>query len=571
MSIHRWLQNLGSTRARRGRNNRGQRSAPRAATHRPKLEVLDDRLTPSFSWAGDFPADDPRVANFSFVPANGPGVYTDFNGDGRQDLFSISWPGMGDTPVGSVFLDRGDGTLILEESWTLCGDIVQIGAGDYNGDGRPDLAIMTWNYPDSDTYDVQVLVNNGDFPGSPVVPASSFAIGGFPSPTAAGQARTFTVEALDSNGNVLAACNGSTVHFTSSDPQAILPTDYTFIGGDNGVHTFYATLKTEGTQSITVTDGTATATQAGITVTAPIVQSLAVRTSPSPMVAGQAGSFTISALDTLGNVMTSYVGTIHMSCTDARAVIPADYTFTPADNGTHTFSATLQTAGPQILYVNDADYGIGNGGSFITVNAAAASTMTVAGFPSTTTAGVAGSLTVTLKDPYGNIASGYRGTVHFTSSDAKAVLPANYTFTASDAGVHTFIATLKTAGTQSISVKDAASASVSGTEGGITVKAAAASKFLISAPGTINSGVAFSLTLTVQDAYGNVVTGYTGTIRFQSTDGTATLPNNVTFTAADQGVHAFTGLVLRKKGRQTITLTDTQNSSLTGSLIEKVL
>src|SRR5262249_1561715 len=155
--------------------------------------------------------------------------------------------------------------------------------------------------------------------------------------------------------------------------------------------------------------------------------------------------------------------------------------------------ATMHTVGPQILYVYDAANGIGNNGSFITVNAAAATTMTVAAFPSTTTAGVAGNLTVTLKDPYGNIANGYRGTVHFTSSDAKAVLPASYTFTAGDAGVHTFNATLKTAGTQSITVKDTATVSITSTDAGITVKAAAASSFLINVPGIFNQGVGFNL------------------------------------------------------------------------------
>ena len=45
-----------------------------------------------------------------------------------------------------------------------------------------------------------------------------------------------------------------------------------------------------------------------------------------------------------------------------------------------------------------------------------------------------------------------------------------------------------------------------------------------------------------------MVTGYTGTVHFTSTDNTATLPANYTFTAADKGVHTFTGLVLRKKG-----------------------
>ena len=51
---------------------------------------------------------------------------------------------------------------------------------------------------------------------------------------------------------------------------------------------------------------------------------------------------------------------------------------------------------------------------------------------------MAHNVTVTALDAYGNMATGYTGTVHFTSSDGQAVLPANYTFIAGDAGVHTF-------------------------------------------------------------------------------------------------------------------------------------
>ena len=51
-----------------------------------------------------------------------------------------------------------------------------------------------------------------------------------------------------------------------------------------------------------------------------------------------------------------------------------------------------------------------------------------------------------------------------------------------------------------------------------TVRAAVASRFVITAPSNVTAGRAFSLTITVQDAYGNVVTGYTGTIHFKSTD-----------------------------------------------------
>jgi adhesin/invasin len=55
-------------------------------------------------------------------------------------------------------------------------------------------------------------------------------------------------------------------------------------------------------------------------------------------------------------------------------------------------------------------------------------------------------------------------------------------------------------------------------------------------------------------------------LRFRSSDSTANLPRNYTFTAADQGVHTFTGLVLRRRGKQTVTATDTLDSSLTASV-----
>ena len=77
----------------------------------------------------------------------------------------------------------------------------------------------------------------------------------------------------------------------------------------------------------------------------------------------------------------------------------------------------------------------------------------VAGYPATT-AGIANTFTVTVRDTIGQIATGYTGTIYFSSSDVQAGLPASYTFSAADAGVHTFGATLKSAGTQSIAVRD---------------------------------------------------------------------------------------------------------------------
>jgi len=260
---------------------------------------------------------------------------------------------------------------------------------------------------------------------------------------------------------------------------------------------------------------------------------------------------------------------VHFSSSDAQAVLPGNTTLAVGGGG--PFTATFNTAGTQSLTATDTTNArlTGTLGG-ITVNPAV-KMLALAGFPSPITAGVTGTFTITAKDGNGNLATWYTGTVVFSSSDGHAVLPATYTFTAGDKGVHTFSAILKTAGTQSIMVKDTATVAMGGSEVGITVRPAAASKFLISAPASVRSGKAFSLTITVEDAYGNVVTGYTRTVHFTSTDNKATLPANYTFTTADKGVHTFSGLVLRKRGTQMITVTDTLNNSLTASVIENVL
>jgi hypothetical protein len=67
-----------------------------------------------------------------------------------------------------------------------------------------------------------------------------------------------------------------------------------------------------------------------------------------------------------------------------------------------------------------------------------------------------------------------------------------------------------------------------------------------------------------------VVTGYTGTVRFTSSDNRASLPANYTFKAADKGVHTFAGLVLRKRGNQMIAITNSLNSSLNATVVENV-
>src|SRR5262249_24653754 len=96
---------------------------------------------------------------------------------------------------------------------------------------------------------------------------------------------------------------------------------------------------------------------------------------------------------------------------------------------------------------------------------------TVEGFPSPALAGAAHTFTVTAHRGSGIVNTTYFGTMHFTRSDPGVTsglqLPADYTFTSSDNGTHTFAAYLVTPGTQSLPATDTANPNITGTQSDI--------------------------------------------------------------------------------------------------------
>ena len=53
--------------------------------------------------------------------------------------------------------------------------------------------------------------------------------------------------------------------------------------------------------------------------------------------AGQPFSATVNALAAGGNPAATLPDTVHFTSSDAQAILPADYTYAPADNGTQSF------------------------------------------------------------------------------------------------------------------------------------------------------------------------------------------------------------------------------------------
>jgi hypothetical protein len=87
-----------------------------------------------------------------------------------------------------------------------------------------------------------------------------------------------------------------------------------------------------------------------------------------------------------------------------------------------------------------------------------------------------------------------------------------------------------------------------------------AAYFAVAAPASVSAGTPFDITVTALDPYGNAAVNYLGTVTFSTsdTDPGIVLPADYTFTAADAGVHTFSGgVTLITPGDQTITATDT--------------
>jgi hypothetical protein len=509
----------------------------------------------------------------------------DFNNDGKLDIVTAN----DKNSTVSVLLGKGDGTFqpalnfVLPLDFHGMSQIPQsLAVGDFNKDGKLDVAVTAYttfigNYGSYDTGYANVLIGNGagGFTTNYCYPLDEYGVfynfpGGFTSSVAVGDFRAngnldLAVTEYDAHG--LGGASNLTVLLGNGDGTFGLSTDVftgfalsSAVGDFNGDHKL--DLVTGNTDSVSVLLGYGNGTFG------PPVNSTTPGSANSVAVAdfnrdgkldlAVSGSYGVSAL--MGRGDGTFADVWNYAATSYAGLAVGDFN----RDGWPDLAAVNPSANTVSVFLNGADWST-------SLPPLPASSIAVSGFPSTITAGASGSFTVTAKYADGTTDTHYTSTVHFTSSDSQAILPADYTFTAADAGVHTFSATLKTSGTQSITATDKTSASLTAADTGITVNPAAAGKFIITAPASITSGLAFSLTVKVEDAYGNVVTGYTGTVHFSSTDGSATLPADYKFTAADAGVHTFTGLVLHSTGNQTITIADVLNSALTDSVIVDVL
>ena len=78
----------------------------------------------------------------------------DFNGDGKLDLVVANYDAFTSTNTVSVLLGNGDGTFQNQVTYATTAESISVAVGDFNGDGKPDLAVASGA--------VNVLLGNGD-------------------------------------------------------------------------------------------------------------------------------------------------------------------------------------------------------------------------------------------------------------------------------------------------------------------------------------------------------------------------------------------------------------------------
>ncbi len=328
------------------------------------------------------------------------------------------------------------------------------------------------------------------------------------------------------------------------------------------------------------------------------VTGVTVSASPDPIDAGVTTTISVTVTTTADT--DAWAGTITVTDPNggtseaaisgtgliAGQLVTKTYPTDFAAGGANPATPTTDTAGAYGISAT-ADGQTGTG-SFTVNPGTAASFRVVTQNAGTETAGVTFSVTLTALDAYGNTATGYNGaavSIDFTSTATAApdsTLPTIPTPQTLDFSATPGIATatgfiLVNAGeTPTITATDG---TISGISAAITVNPAAAASFNVttSGGGTETAGVAFNVTLTALDTYGNTATGYNGaavSIDFTSTATAApdstlpTIPTPQTLDfSATPGIATATGFILVNAGETpTITATDGTISGISAAI-----
>jgi hypothetical protein len=128
----------------------------------------------------------------------------------------------------------------------------------------------------------------------------------------------------------------------------------TTVGPVNGIATFTVSIDKPGSYTLVASaNGLEGVTSAAFDVFGSKALLFIISGLPNEITNGQTVVVSVTAVEANGNVAKDYLGTVRFQSSDNQATLPVDYTFTPADQGAHTFTIVFRTAGSQTLKVFD--------------------------------------------------------------------------------------------------------------------------------------------------------------------------------------------------------------------------
>jgi hypothetical protein len=323
--------------------------------------------------------------------------------------------------------------------------------------------------------------------------------------TTAGTSTPVSLAVLDQFGNPCSTTNGI-VSFTTSD-AAPAPAPALITGGLGSASMVFHTA---GTQTL-----------GGVLVGAGVSGSYATAVSHAAasdlvLVSGNLQSFTVGlalpqplvvrVTDAFGNAISG--ASVSFAALTPGASVSPLAAATAAD-GTAQAVATLASA-----VVGTQTFSAASGllvGSPLTITATAAPAVPASvsvSIPGAATAGAPTAFTITVRDQFGNVSTGFNGGVSFASTDPAATLPAASTL---GGGTGSFSVTFRTAGSRTVSATVTTVPPLSGTSAAVAVAPAAPATIAAVSgggqTGVVGTALAQPLVALVSDAFGNPVPG----------------------------------------------------------------
>ncbi|WP_239014352.1 S8 family serine peptidase [Archangium violaceum] len=379
------------------------------------------------------------------------------------------------------------------------------------------------------------------------------------------------VSFFDKEGNLATQSTASVTMSLGNNPGGASLSGTTTVSAVEGVATFNDLKVSRPGINYTLLAGTSgiySDTSVGFDVRAGAASRLVFTSTPADNTAvGSAFTVRVAVQDSAGNIISGATPEVTLSLENAAGATLGGTTTVTASGGVATFSGlSVDKVGTgYALKAEAAGLESAISPAFNVVpNASETGRLVFRGSLSGVAAGASlGPIEVELQDAHGNVLTGSNALVILSlgANPTGGSLLGTASVSAVN-GVATFDGlSLRTAGT-GYTLVAAAQGFTGATSAAFDVTSGSAVSFSLALPASLPVDQEISISAKAFDAYGNLATSYSGSVKVTSSDAEAVLPSNTVFA---QGEISDLKVTFKSLGLKTLTLTDTESATLTGA------